>query len=81
MILEESEVPYPDVGDKLFVDIVSLHLLTHQVGDSAQDGIDSGDLAVPGEQCGDALAINAGGLGASVDVLRVISIMARVYAS
>lgn len=59
---------YPSVGDKLVVDIVSLHLLTNEVGDSAQDGVHSGDLAVPGEQCGNTLAVDTGGLGASIDV-------------
>lgn len=70
-ISRQIRCTYPNNVDKLIIDVIRLHLLTNKIGHSSQDSIDGGDLAVPGEKRRDPGAIDASGLGASIDVFQI----------
>lgn len=59
---------------KLIIYVIRLHLLTNEIGHSAQNCDYRSDLAVPSEKCGNPRSINTSGFSAAIDIWRVISI-------
>lgn len=59
---------YLESLNECVIDILSLHFLTNQAGNTTKNSINSADLAVPGKESGDSRSITTGRLGASVDV-------------
>lgn len=57
---------------KCVVNILSLHFLTNQAGNTPKNSINSANLAVPGKESRDTGSIAAGRFGASVNVFKVI---------
>jgi hypothetical protein len=54
--------------DKLIIDAIRLHFLANPLRDTAQDGIDGANLAVPCHKSRDEGSINPSRLGTAVRV-------------
>jgi hypothetical protein len=59
---------YRRVMDKLIIDAIRLHFLANPLRDTAQDGIDGANLAVPCHKSRDEGSINPSRLGTAVRV-------------
>lgn len=53
---------------KSVVDILGLHSLADQVGNTTKNSVHCGDLAIPGEKRRDSSSVTTGRFGATVDV-------------